>query len=73
MRMDTQFIKKNLNLILLSASITSREIYELQETKEDENEKTKKVGRRSMKRNEKLVTHEMNITKNLWTKLWIKQ
>ena len=62
MKMKMQFVIKSLEMILLSASITSREIYELQEINEDEKEKIKKVGGRSAKRNEKLETHELRIT-----------
>ena len=61
MKMQIEFGIKNLETILLPASITSREIYKLQETKEDEKEKSKKVGRRSAKRNEKLETHKLRI------------
>ena len=66
MKMEMQFVIKSLDMILLPASITSREIYELQEINEDEKEKIKKVGGRSAKRNEKLETHELRITN--WTK-----
>ena len=46
--MKTEMIKtiKNLNMIFLTASITSRETYELQETNTDEKERTIKTGRR---------------------------
>ena len=66
MKMKMQFVIKSLDMILLPAFITSREIYELQEINEDEKEKIKKVGGRSAKRNEKLETHELRITN--WTK-----
>ena len=60
--MDMQYFTKNLYIILLPASITSRGIWELQEINKDENKKIKKAGGRSLKRNEKLETHEMRIT-----------
>ena len=66
MKIEMKIVIKSLDMILLPASITSREIYELQEINEDEKEKIKKVGGRSAKRNEKLETHELRITN--WTK-----
>ena len=60
MKMQIEFGIRNLETILLPAFITSREIYKLQETK-DGKEKSKKVGRRSAKRNEKLETHKLRI------------
>ena len=43
MKMRMQFGIKSLEMILLPASITSREIYKLQETKEDEKKRVKKL------------------------------
>ena len=65
-RIKMKIVIKSLDMILLPASITSRETYELQEINKDEKEKIKKVGGRSAKRNEKLETHELRITN--WTK-----
>ena len=46
--MKTEMIKtiKNLNMTFSTASITSRETYELHETNTDEKERTIKTGRR---------------------------
>ena len=46
MKTEKKITIKNLNMTFLTASITSRETYELQETNIDEKEKIIKAGRR---------------------------
>ena len=50
-RTEMKIVIKSLDMILLPASITSRETYELQEINKDEKEKTIKAGGRKTLRN----------------------
>ena len=53
-----KIVIKSLDMILLPASITSRETYELQEINKDEKEKIKKVGGRKKLKSDKRNANE---------------
>ena len=53
MKTEMKIVIKSLDMILLPASITSRETYELQEINKDEKEKIKRAGERKTLRNGK--------------------